>query len=441
MARRIGISPSYLNLIERNKRRITGPLLLKTAEALGVKPEELDGAAERRLAEALDSVAHLPSLNGHDIEVDATGEFIGRYPGWARATATLARSEQSAWESVRLLSERLSHDPVLGETVHRMLTRIASIRSAADILTAYRDVSPDQRARFNQIILSESEKLTEIGEALASYFDKLEDTDPALTPMDEVENMFVAHRNRFEEIEARAVEVLPKTLDKMMVAGSDNLARFVNDEFSELIEDLVAGEAKIETVAARKRARASLLRYAENALLMPHEAFFKDAVELGHDIELLARRYGVGVDLVCRRLTAAPEEVGVPSFGYLLTNASGTIIELLGLEGLVVPRIAGACPLWALYRAQQMPETIMRQRVLFPNGARFIFVARARKTQEAGFGKPRHFVTDMLVIPEEDARHTVYGPGDALPVEEVGPACRMCPRDGCKHRVIDPLAD
>ena len=60
MARRIGISPSYLNLIERNKRRITGALLLKAAQALGLKPEDMDGATERRLAETLRETAHLP---------------------------------------------------------------------------------------------------------------------------------------------------------------------------------------------------------------------------------------------------------------------------------------------------------------------------------------------------------------------------------------------
>ena len=44
LARRIGISASYLNLIERNKRGIAGPLLRRAAEALDLRLEELDGA-------------------------------------------------------------------------------------------------------------------------------------------------------------------------------------------------------------------------------------------------------------------------------------------------------------------------------------------------------------------------------------------------------------
>ena len=48
LAKKIGISASYLNLIEGNKRRIAGPMLVKIADALDAEVEELDGASERR---------------------------------------------------------------------------------------------------------------------------------------------------------------------------------------------------------------------------------------------------------------------------------------------------------------------------------------------------------------------------------------------------------
>ena len=87
LSRRIGISASYLNLIERNKRGIAGPLLRRAAAALELGLEELDGAAERRLLEALDEIAHAPELAGLGVEAASAGELIGRYPGWARALA------------------------------------------------------------------------------------------------------------------------------------------------------------------------------------------------------------------------------------------------------------------------------------------------------------------------------------------------------------------
>ena len=46
----------------------------------------------------------------------------------------------------------------------------------------------------------------------------------------------------------------------------------------------------------------------------------------------------------------------------------------------------------------------------------------------------------MLAMSEADARTTVYAPDAGVPVEEVGPACRICPRETCPHRAEDPLA-
>ena len=48
LAKRIGISASYLNLIEHNRRRIGGKLLLNIAAALGVEPTAGQRAAPDR---------------------------------------------------------------------------------------------------------------------------------------------------------------------------------------------------------------------------------------------------------------------------------------------------------------------------------------------------------------------------------------------------------
>lgn len=192
LARRVGISASYLNLIEWNRRQIAGARLRRIAEALDLPLDDLGGLAERRLAEDLAEIARLPSLDGFGIEEERIGELIGRFPGWSRALAALARSEREAMARVGILSDRLSNDPFLGETVHRMLSRIAAIRSAAEILTEYTDIPADRRDRFSQMIHEESATLSGVGEALAVYLDKAEDTDRVLTPIDEVEAVFAA---------------------------------------------------------------------------------------------------------------------------------------------------------------------------------------------------------------------------------------------------------
>lgn len=439
LARRVGISASYLNLIEWNKRQIAGARLRRIAEALDLPLDELGGSSERRLAEDLAEIARLPSLDGLGIEEERIGELIGRFPGWSRALAALARSEREATARVGVLSDRLSNDPFLGETVHRMLSRIASIRSAAEILTEYTDIPASRRDRFSQIIHEESATLSGVGEALAVYLDKAEDTDRVLTPIDEVEAVFAARGNRFEEIEAASAELAGLATDPLPVPRRAKAVELASRRLGETIEEVVAGEPRIVTVTAGIRARKALLDYAVGALLMPMDTLATRSAALGYDVEALAESFSTGVDTVCRRLTALHGE-GVPRFGYFRANAAGTIIEMIGLEGLAVPRYAAACPLWALYRAQQSPEAVVRQRVLFPSGARFVFLARARHSGPIGFGRPRHYLTDMLVMAEEDAVHTVYAPSPSTFVEEVGPSCRLCPRRTCAHRVEDPLS-
>ena len=439
LARRVGISASYLNRIEWNRRQISGARLCQIADALDLPLDELGGSSERRLAEALAEIARLPSLGGLGIEEAQIGELIGRFPGWSRALATLARSEREAVARVGVLSDRLSNDPFLGETVHRMLSRIAAIRSAAEILTEYTDIPADRRDRFSRIVHEESITLSEVGEALAVYLDKAEDADRVLTPMDEVEAVFAARGNRFEEIEVASADLAGLLTDPLPVPRRARAAALARERLGETIGEVVAGQPQIVTATARTRARKALLDYAAGAILMPMRTLAARSAALGYDIEALAESFSTGVDTVCRRLTALHGE-GVPRFGYLRANAAGTITEMIGIEGLAVPRYAAACPLWALYRAQQSPEAVVRQRVLFPSGARFVFLARARHSGPIGFGKPRHYVTDMLVMAEEDAVHTIYAPDPATYVEEVGPSCRLCPRRACAHRVEDPLS-
>lgn len=53
LAQKAGISASYLNLIEHNRRRIGGKLLLSLAEVLGVEPSILSEGAEAAMLATL----------------------------------------------------------------------------------------------------------------------------------------------------------------------------------------------------------------------------------------------------------------------------------------------------------------------------------------------------------------------------------------------------
>jgi len=441
LANRVGISPSYLNLIEWNKRRIAGPLLGKIAAALDISLSELDDVSERRLSITLGEVAHLPALTGLGVEEARINELIGRFPGWARGLAALARSEREATKRAYTLSDRLSNDPFLSETIHSMLTRIAAVRSISEIISDYPDIPNDRREQFDQIIFEESRALSDVAETLAVYLDKADESEKVFTPVDEVEALFEARANHFQEIEEDSENLLVQISEQRRGLRRVAARELAERNLGASIDDFIAKQPQLETSAGKTRAREMLIGYAEAAILLPMQEFRDMAMATRYDIEALGEHFTCDMDVICQRLTALPEAADIPTFGYFRANAAGTIIRMHGLERLPVPRYAAACPLWALFRAQQSPETMLRQRAIFPSGARFVFIAKAFNQGKIEYGNPRHYVTDMIAISEEDSFETVYAPDDDTRIEEVGPSCRLCPRSTCPHRVVDPLTN
>ena len=62
LARRVEISPSYLNLIEANKRQVGGTLLQRIAVELDIGMDELTGESEHRLVHELVEAFADPTL-------------------------------------------------------------------------------------------------------------------------------------------------------------------------------------------------------------------------------------------------------------------------------------------------------------------------------------------------------------------------------------------
>ncbi|RMF40721.1 MAG: XRE family transcriptional regulator, partial [Alphaproteobacteria bacterium] len=140
LAERAGISPSYLNLIEKNRRSVAGRVLVAIARELELSPSDLSEGPERAL---IDTLTETAAARGAD--PDRSEEFVSRFPDWARALAAVERENRALHDAVAALSDRMSHDPFLSESVHRMLTNLTAIRSAKDILADPADMPPAQR--------------------------------------------------------------------------------------------------------------------------------------------------------------------------------------------------------------------------------------------------------------------------------------------------------
>lgn len=468
LSRRVGISASYLNLIEAGKRNIGGALLKRMAGALGLELDELDGAAERRLLDDLGELAAEPLLAELKLEAAAAAELAGRHPGWARALVALHRAWFDRGRTVNALSERLRHDPFLADAVHELLTRVAAIRSSAEIVENVEDLPPERLRRFAAIVGSDSRRLADLAQALAAFFERAHTATRSVTPIGEVDDFFADHGHHFPALEDAAGELrraaritgdcsealLAAHLERAHgVAPSAGATRF---ELARRAAELACGETllaaetghapQLTNDAARRRARRSLASYLAAAMLMPYEAFVAAAHRLRFDADALARTFGVSFEQACHRLVTLrrPSAEGVP-FALMCVDAAGYASRRAALPRLTLPRHGSACPLWAVYQALQSPGAIVRQLAEFPGGERFLFVARAIEKPVPAFPMPRRLVSLMLGCDVHYADQTVYADGmnldSAAPAVPVGVNCRVCTRSDCAYRQEDPLID
>ncbi len=204
LSARLGISASYLNLIESDKRNIGGKLLKRIADELGVAVDLFDGAAERRLVNDLAELSGASIFGALRLDPGSAGDLASQHPQWGQALAMLHRAYHDRNEAVTALSDRLNQDPFLGDAIHIMLTNVAAIRSASEILENVDDLEPQQQARFLSIIGSESARLAEVAQALAAFFDRAHSSTRSVTPVEEVDDFIQEKENYFPALEQAA---------------------------------------------------------------------------------------------------------------------------------------------------------------------------------------------------------------------------------------------
>lgn len=458
LAERVGISASYLNLIEGNKRPAAGALLIRLAAELGVPLSELDGLAERRLIETLEELATDPRIGGKAPRTRATEELVGRYPEWAELILKLYRAFRDQSQAVLALADRLNRDPFLGESVHRMLTSVTAISSAAEILGSADDLTPADRERFLGIITADGARLSQTSRALLDFFDNSGMRVRSATSMEHVDAFIFQSDNYFPELEAIADEHPDKPLpedrfdtsaplvdpvnaapESLRFAAMRDLARQIAEN---RIDVITRAHPALPSEEARDLARAALVSYVAGAMLMPYDRFLEAAEAFRYDLDRLSRHFRVSYEQAAHRVATLrrPGAAGV-RFAYMRSDASGYVTKRLPLSSLPLPRYGTACPMWPVYGAFQTPGVTARAFGELPSGDAFLFFARAVEKQPAQVGHPRKLLSIMLACSAAEARRVVYGDGldPARAMLAVGAVCRLCPRMACGHRQEAPL--
>ena len=429
MAADLGVSPSYLNHIERNQRPVSAQLLLRLAETYDVdlralgQPSEAAGEAE--LSEILaDPVFHGLSVPRHEIL-----QLVEDAPGAADALARLYRAfadrrardraeaehggaspDDTPADWVRaFVQQRRNHFPeldTLGEALHAAVTEGAT--------TALGDgFEPLARAR------------------LATRHDLAVRIMPAEI-MVEWTRRFDPHRKRLLISEA-----LGPSSRAFAIAYQLALVEHGPDLSA------LADAAQPPDDAARRLLKVSLTNTLAAATLMPYAAFQRAAEATQYDIARLQGRFGVSFEQVAHRLTtlSRPTARGVPFF-LMRVDQAGNVSKRYASGAFPFSRFGGACPRWRLHSAFRTPGRVVTQIIETPDGARWFTLARTVSRQGFDAFSEGHDLAIGLGCELRHAHRLVYARGldlTAPDVTPIGPACRLCERHPCAERAAPPV--
>lgn len=402
VAESAGISASYLNLIEHNRRAVGPELLDRLGAALGLERTAFVPGSDALLFEGLrtavaraggDEAKGDLKISG-GAELDRLGDFASRFPGWAALVVALDRRTEALERAVEALNDRMSHDPHLSQSLHELLSALASVRATAAILAETKDLAPDWSERFHRNLHQDSERLAVGAEALVAYLDagSASAVQGIISPQDEVEDWL-------------------RTGD--WGAGPAELRAGING---------------LASSAARSLAETHLAVIEADAALVPMADLPGSVAERGFDPFLLAERFACDPLIVMRRLTALPE-LGA---GLVLCDASGTFTFRKAAIGFPLPRFGAACPIWPLYHALGHPlqpiEAVVE--MAGQGGGRHRVFAWATARQPLGPRGPELRDAGMLILPGM----AQLAPSSEARVIPVGSSCRVCPRSGCPGR-------
>ncbi|MCP4329429.1 MAG: DUF2083 domain-containing protein [Alphaproteobacteria bacterium] len=490
MARKLGISPSYLNLIEHNQRPLTLSILINIGKTFGVDLEIFSEDEESRLVADLTELFGDPLFRDVDFSQSELLDMVTAAPGLCQEVLALYRAFRKAREDVRSLTERLSDDTFLSTSTHELRTFLTSIRSFSEILHDHSDMEPSQRQAFLGVLVDESEKLASTIDRMLDFADAAsrEGQEGALSPAEEVRDFIQTQGNHFPTLEVAAenfidsldaeggsrtqaltaelsrrfdvsMRIVPVSPDApghsfydparrrlllseaLSIPSRDfQIARRIALLSAPDLLDPLLDDNDLLGAAARERARQVLAGNFAAAAMMPYEAFLESAQTLRYDIDLLSRRFDASFEQVCQRLTALrrPGAGGVP-FHFLRIDIAGNVFKQFSGSGLHIARFGGACPRWNVHTAFLTPDRIDTQIARMPDGTTYFNIARALRRPPARTGDPPAWHAIGLGCELSYAHEIVYGDGldlgaDATAVP-VGVTCRLCDRSDCTERV------
>ncbi len=418
MARALGISASYVNLLENNERSVSVQVLLKLFAAYGVDWREIaeeDGSGQLAdLRAALqdplyaDSRPDLAQLRAALVHApDLAGAFLRLHRSWQAVTDQLLSLNEGETRQITASPEAAVH-----REFRRQRNHFRDLEEAAE---AFWD-TPVER---DEVYVALKRRLRDhLG--ISVRLARVEDLPGTLRQYDEA---------RREILLSEALDHTNRTFQLVHMCGLL--------EQRALLDDLIA-RAGIADPRGVARLRVELANYFAAAVLMPYAAFLAEARATKYDLDHIATRFGVSFEQACHRATTLQREgaQGVPFF-FMRIDKGGNVTKRFNATDFHLAEYGGACPRLDVHTSFRTPGKIVPQFVEMPDKSQYFVFART-------VDRPtwiRHAQDNRLAVAIgctiDHAAQIGYAEAFSVAgarMVPIGINCRVCPRANCDQR-------
>jgi predicted transcriptional regulator/DNA-binding XRE family transcriptional regulator len=428
MAEDLGISTSYLNLMEHNQRALSAKVLLRMAEIYDFDIAGFTGAGDAHLVAEIYEAMRDPLFKGDTISKNEAEDLVNSSPNASKAFLKLYGQHRD---------------------MSRRMTDFTSSRDTVELLEQSSEAVEDVR-RYIHSKRNYFPRLDEAAENLSSEI--------GLTKREP----HAALTERLKERHGLTVRIVPVDVMPQMLRYFDRHSKRIS--LSELLRqsgrrfqlavqigrlehkgliDEITQESGLKGREAQGLLRTSLANYFAAALLMPYARFLREAENCKYDVDLLSHRFGTSFEQTAHRLTTLqkPSARGVPFF-FVRIDVAGNVSKRFSAGRFHFSQFGGACPLWNIHETFQTPGKTVSQMVQMPDETTYFSIAKMISRADGTYNAPAQKLAIGLGCDIAYAPRLVYAEQYNLTNPKptpIGINCYLCERQHCRQRAHAPL--
>ncbi|MFM5885139.1 MAG: short-chain fatty acyl-CoA regulator family protein [Novosphingobium sp.] len=419
MAGDLGISSSYVALLERNQRPLTADLLVRLARSYRLDLGDFAGDDSEDYARRIGQVLRDPLFADIDLPALEVADLATSFPGVSEA---LLRLHGAYNREQRALAEQ---------------REAPGAERASDPVAEARRFVAQHRNYFHAIDTRAEELAAAIAKAgsMAKWLRAEHGLRVRYLPPDVMMDALRRHDRHNSQL----------LIDDTLYGASRAFQVASHIAYVSLKREIAATMAPEAFVSptATSLVRRALAAYGAAAILMPYDRFARAVEARSYDVEALSRQFGASFEQVAHRLTTLnkPGQLRVPFF-FIRVDPAGNVSKRLDGAGFPFAAHGGGCPLWSVHSVFRTPGEVVTQFLDLPDGQRFFSIARTVRAGGGSWDRPGVTRAIALACAAEHAPQLAYARGidpRAVAATPIGVTCRLCNRPACAARAVPPV--